>query len=161
MRKQNTFGGFLLLGIGLYFLMRQLQLPIITHFYSWPTLVIIIGIAFLIQSYSSKQYENLFPGVVLLGLGIHFHGMNVYSFWIQHWGVYPFIISIAFLVRYTKTKSGFIPGLFLLILSMFALFSTSKPEWFQWIDKGVSVVQQFWPVILIGLGCYLLFFKKK
>lgn len=71
---------FLLIGIGLFFLLRELRLPILTDFYSWPTLLILIGTAFLIYAFSSRDFKNLFPGVILLGLGIHFHGLAITLF---------------------------------------------------------------------------------
>ncbi|WP_407272639.1 LiaI-LiaF-like domain-containing protein [Radiobacillus sp. PE A8.2] len=160
MKKQNAFIGYLLVGIGIYFLLRQLQFPILTNFYSWPTLLIIIGLAFLLHSYIANDYKNLFPGVIVLGLGIHFHGLNHYGFWVDHWGVYPFIIAIAFLLRFQKTKNGLVPGLILLVISLFAIFSTNKPSWFRWVDQVIGVLENFWPVVLIVLGAYLLFRKK-
>ncbi|MBM7572004.1 LiaI-LiaF-like domain-containing protein [Aquibacillus albus] len=160
MRKQNAFIGYLLIGIGAFYLFRQLQLPIFTNFYSWPTLLIIIGISFLLHSYGAKEYGNLFPGAILLGLGLHFHSVNHYSFWINHWGMYPLIIGIAFLLSYSKTRSGLIPGLILLFISLFAIFVTDKPEWFGWINEIVLLATNFWPIILIIGGGYFLLKKK-
>ncbi|MDL4841696.1 LiaI-LiaF-like domain-containing protein [Aquibacillus rhizosphaerae] len=160
MKKQHNLFAFLLIGIGTYFLLKQLRLPIFTDFYSWPTLFIIIGLSFLLHSYISKDYKNLFPGTIIFGLGIHFHGLNHYSFWIDHWGVYPFIISIGFLIRFQKTKNGLIPGLILFIISLFAIFVTDKPEWFGWVNKIVDLLENFWPFVLIIAGAYLLFKKK-
>ena len=154
------FIGFLLIGVGVYFLLRQLRFPILTDFYSWPTLLMIIGIAFLLYSYISNDYKNLFSGVLLLGIGLHFHGLNNYRFWIDHWGVYPLIVSLAFLIRYPKTKSGLFPGLILLVISLFAIFASNKPTWFNWINEIVEFLNQFWPIVLIGIGVFLLWKKK-
>ncbi|WP_342039395.1 LiaI-LiaF-like domain-containing protein [Gracilibacillus kekensis] len=158
--KKNGLVAFLLIGIGLFFLLRELRLPILTDFYSWPTLLILIGAAFLIYSFSSKDFKNVFPGVVLLGLGIHFHGLTHYSFWIDHWGMYTFIVAIAFLIRAIKTKKGSIPGIILLIISIFAIFVENQPGWFGWINQIMYWIERFWPVLLIGLGVYLLLKKK-
>ncbi|KAB8134711.1 hypothetical protein F9U64_11270 [Gracilibacillus oryzae] len=158
--KKNSLLAYLLIGIGLFFLLRELQLPILTDFYSWPTLLILIGAAFLINSFSGKEEKSIFPGVVLLGLGIHFHGLNHYSFWIDHWGMYTLIISIAFLLRFAKTKQGIIPGIVLLAISIFAMFVDNQPGWFVWIHELMSWIEKFWPVVLIGLGAYLLIKRK-
>ncbi|WP_138415475.1 LiaI-LiaF-like domain-containing protein [Aquibacillus sediminis] len=160
MKKQNLFVGIILIGIGGYFLLRQLRFPILTDFYSWPTLLIILGISFLFYSYISKDYKQLFPGSLLFGLGIHFHGLNHYAFWIDHWAMYPLIISIAFFVRFQKTKSDLLPGLILLIISLFAIFSSNKPGWFRWIDQMAYWIGDFWPAVLILVGIYLLVRKK-
>lgn len=160
MRKQHSLMAFLLIGIGVYFLLRQLKLPIITDFYSWPTLFIIIGVAFLLHAYMANDYDKLFPGTLLLGVGIHFHGLRHYYFWIDHWGIYTFIVGIAFLIRHQKTKSGLLPGLLLIALSIFAIFVSNKPGWFSWINKFMSFLESFWPLVLVGLGLYLLLKKK-
>lgn len=160
MKKQHTFAGFLLIGIGLYFLLRQLELPIITDFYSWPTLLIIIGLAFLIHSYTSKDYQKLFSGTIILGLGIHFHGVNHYAFWIDDWGVYPLIVGIAFIVRFLKTKKGLMPGLVLIGLSLLIIFAINLPPYLNWIYPVLEFLEKFWPIVLIGFGIYFLKRKK-
>ncbi len=161
MKKQHSFTGILLIGIGAYFMLKELEIPIITNFYSWTTILIIIGVALLLHSYISNEYETIFTGAILLGLGIHFHGMQTYSFWIEHWGMYPLIIGIAFLLRYQKSKHGLIPGLILVIVALFAMFVNNKPEWFYWVTVFVNFIETFWPLILIGIGLYILLFKKK
>ncbi|ENH97930.1 hypothetical protein J416_02711 [Gracilibacillus halophilus YIM-C55.5] len=156
MNKKNKLMAYLLIGIGIFFLLRELRLPILTDFYSWPTLLIVIGAAFLFYAYSAKDYKNIFPGALLLGLGIHFHSLRYYPFWIDHWGMYTLIVSLAFLLRYTKFKKGLLPGLILLGLSLFALFASSTPEWFDWIYETMNWIERFWPVILIVIGGYIL-----
>ncbi|HAM81446.1 LiaI-LiaF-like domain-containing protein [Ornithinibacillus bavariensis] len=159
MKKKNTFTAYVVIGIGLFFLFKQLKLPIFTDFYSWPTLLIIIGIAFLIYSFQVKDFNQLFPGTLILGLGIHFHGMEHYTFWIDHWAMYPLIVGIAFLVRYLKTKEGLIPGLILIILSCVFIFSIRIPHELNWINDVFNFINMYWPLVLIVIGVYLL--KKK
>ncbi|MDX8046585.1 DUF5668 domain-containing protein [Gracilibacillus sp. S3-1-1] len=159
MKKNNLFA-YLLIGVGIYFLLRELRLPILTDFYSWPTLLILVGAAFLIHAFTSRDFRNIFPAILLLGLGIHFHGLNHYPFWIDHWGMYTLIISIAFLARAIKTKKGYFPGLILFAISAFALFANNQPGWFSWIHQFMIWVERFWPVLIIGLGIYFLLKKK-
>ncbi|GGF06692.1 putative membrane protein YsxD [Halobacillus andaensis] len=159
MKKQNAFAGYLLIGLGIYFLLRQLNIPYFSAFYSWPTILIIIGAAFLLHSYLTKDYSNIIAGVILLGLGLHFHSKDRYSFWIDHWAIYPMIVGFAFLLKYIKTKSGILPALVLLGLAGFGLFSTSNPSWFSFIYTLISWIEQFWPIVLVILGIYLL--KKR
>jgi hypothetical protein len=159
MKNKNTFTAYIVIGIGLYFLFKQLKLPIFTDFYSWPTLLIIIGIAFLIYSFQAKDYNQLFPGTLIFGLGIHFHGVEHYSFWIDHWAMYPLIVGIAFLVRYMKTKNGLVPGLILTVLSCVFIFSIRIPYELHWINDLFGFINMYWPLVLIVIGFYLL--KKK
>ncbi|SDQ45800.1 hypothetical protein SAMN05216232_1674 [Virgibacillus subterraneus] len=159
MKRQNSFVAYILIGIGVYFLLRELRIPIITDFYSWPTFLIIIGLALLIHSYTSKDYQHLFSGTIVLGLGIHFHGIEHYAFWIDHWAVYPMIVGIAFIIRSLRTKKGFLTGLIFTGTSILFMFSVKLPPTFNWIYDVTAFLEKFWPVILIGIGIYWL--KKK
>lgn len=159
LKKRHTFAGYLLIGIGAFFLLRELEIPIITDFYSWPTLLIIIGMALLIHSYSSKDYQHIFSGTLLLGLGIHFHGVNHYSFWIDHWAVYPLIVGIAYLVRFMRTKQGLLPGIIIVGISLLFIYSIHLPDWLDWIYVIADYTKRFWSLIIIIIGIYLL--KKK
>ncbi|WP_067727261.1 LiaI-LiaF-like domain-containing protein [Oceanobacillus damuensis] len=156
MKKQNSLLAYLLIGIGIYFLLRELKIPILTDFYSWQTLLIIIGLSLLIHSYTSKGYQNLFGGTIILGIGIHLHGVQHYSFWIDHWAVFLLIIGLAFIVRYSKTKNGLLPGLFLVALAVLMIFSINLPDYLDWIYEIVDVLESFWPIALILVGIYFL-----
>lgn len=158
-KKTNSLLAYLLIGIGIYFILRELKIPILTNFYSWQTLLIIIGLALLIHSYTSKSYHNLFAGTFVLGLGIHLHGIQHYTFWIDHWGIIILIIGIAFIVRATKTKKGVFPGLLFIIIAVLLIFSINLPVYFDWVYTVIDLFERFWPIVLIIIGLYLL--KKK
>ncbi len=160
MKKQHALSAYVLIGIGIYFLVKQLDLALFDNFYSWPTFLIIIGIAFLIHSYSAKEFNNIFTGVLLLGLGIHFHGLENYDFWFDHWSAYALIVGVAFFIRYLKIGSGLIPAAILVGIALLMIFSVTLPEWFHWIYGVVEFLETFWPVALIAIGVYLLRFKK-
>lgn len=160
MKKQHAFTAYILIGLGIYFLILQLNLELFRSFYSWPTFLIIIGIAFLLHSYSAREYQHIFTGTLLLGLGIHFHGLENYSFWFDHWSAYALIVGVAFLVRFTKTKRGLLPAAILIGIALLMIFSVSLPEWFKWINDIAVFIETFWPVALIVLGVYFLLYKK-
>ncbi|WP_246940949.1 LiaI-LiaF-like domain-containing protein [Bacillus pinisoli] len=161
MKKQSVFPGIVLIGIGLYFLLDQLHFTALQVFYSWPTLLVIIGVAFLAQAYTSRDYQNIIPGVILTGIGVHFHLITLFSIWPDHWAMFTLIIGLAFLLRYQQTKSGLLPGLVLLVLSIVALFYQEVVGWLSWVSSVVSIVEKYWPIVLIAAGIYLLFIKKK
>lgn len=160
MKKQHALSAYVLIGVGIYFLIRQLDLALFANFYSWPTFLMIVGVSFLIHSYSAKEYDNILIGVILLGLGIHFHGLENYTFWFNHWSVFPLIVGFAFLCRFSKTKSGLIPATILIGIALLMIFSVTLPAWFQWIYGVIDFLETFWPVALIAVGIYLLRFKK-
>lgn len=159
MKKKNSLAAYILIGIGIFFLLRQLRIPILTDFYSLPTLLIIIGLSLIIYSYNSKKYQHLFIGTIILGIGIHIHGLNHYSFWIDHWAIYLLIIGIAFLIRYLQTKDGLFAGIVLIGLSILLIFSVELPEWLAWVYVVVDYIEDYWPIAIIIIGIYLL--KKK
>ncbi|SFG34301.1 hypothetical protein SAMN05216353_13630 [Halobacillus alkaliphilus] len=156
MTKQNSFIGFLLIGFGLYFLIRQLNIPYLSEFYSWPTLLFIIGAAFLLHSYIEKDHSSLFTGALLLGFGIHFHAIHYLAFWKDDWPFYFVIVGAAFLIRYAGARKGLIPALLFLGFGFFALFWPANPEWFQWIQTGFQTIIRYWPLVLIISGLYVL-----
>lgn len=156
MKRQNSLLAYILIGIGLFFLLRELKLPILTDFYSWQTLLIIIGVVFLFYSYQSKSYNHILTGFVILGIGIHFHGINHYGFWIDHWGVYFIIVGFAFLIRYFKTKSGLFIGLSLLLIGILFIYSQSFDQYFYWMNDLIALIERFWPILLIIFGIFLL-----
>jgi|SRR5699024_6346880 len=160
MKKQHAFIAYILIGLGVYFLIQQLDLAFFRSFYSWPTFLMIIGIAFLIHSYSTNEHQHIFTGILLLGLGIHFHGLENYDFWFDHWSAYALIVGLAFFIRFLKTKKGLLPAAILIGLALLMIFSVSLPEWFHWINDVAEFVETFWPVALIVIGVYFLWYKK-
>lgn len=156
MKRQNALFAYILIGIGLFFLVRELKVPIFTDFYSWQTLLIIIGSAFLIYSYQSKNYQHIFTGTLILGIGIHLHGVEHYSFWIDHWGIYVIILGLAFLLRSIKIKSGFFLGFLFLGIGGLAVFSEQFNRYFHWMNDLSHFIERFWPILLILLGIVLL-----
>jgi hypothetical protein len=158
--QKGIFPGIILIGIGCYFLAKQLHIPFMQQALSWPTLLLIIGVSFLILGYvEDKNY--LFIGLILIGLGLHFHARTYLPFWVEHWAVYPFIVSMAYLVRFQKTKNGLIPGVLLLILALLGFFYEDYIGWLHPVGKVVKWIVTFWPVSLIAVGLYLLINRKK
>ncbi len=161
MKKQGVFPGIILIGIGSYFLLQQLNISVFSGFYSWQTLIFIIGAALLVQSYTSNDYSNIVAGVILIGFGIHFHSANTLSFWPKHYGMLVFIIALGLLLRYFKTKAGLFQSLLLLSISVLILYYDKFIKSLGFLENGFSFIIKFWPILLIGTGFYLLFIKKR
>src|SRR5699024_9921569 len=158
--KQNSFIAYLLIGIGTYFLIKQLDLALFDNFYFWPTILIIIVVVFLIHSYSSHEYEYIFTCVLLVCLDIYFHYVEIYYFCIFCWSMYTIIAGIAFIIRYLQTHRGLIPVLILIGISIILIFSVTLPDAFKWFYGVTEFLDSFWPIILIALGFYVLFKKR-
>lgn len=161
MKSQRIFPGIILIGFGAYFFLQQSGFTIFQSFYTWPTLLMIMGIAFLCQGYIGRDYEAIFPGVILLGFGVHFHVVGHLAFWPNQIGTFILIIAIAFFLRYQKTRTGLIQGILFLILALFSLFYDKIAHYLGILENGVSLGKKFWPIILIIVGVYSLVIKKK
>jgi hypothetical protein len=161
MKNQKIFPGIILIGFGAYFFMQQSGISIFEKFYTWPTLLIIVGLAFLGQGYMAKDYEAILPGVILLGFGVHFHVVGHLAFWPNQIGTFILIIALGFFLRFQKTKSGLFQAFLFLILALLSLFYSKIASHLGLLENSVSIAWKFWPIILIIIGIYFLFIKKK
>ena len=161
MRNQRFFPGIILIGFGAYFFLEQSNIPVLQPYFTWPSLLMIIGIAFLFQGYGTKEYHAILPGVILTGFGLHFHVVNRLEIWPDHIGIFILILALGLMLQHQKTGSGLFQGLLFLLLSILLLFYDRVIVWFGLLENGVSKVWKFWPVSLIFIGGYLLFIKKK
>lgn len=160
MKKKHSLIAYLCIAIGIYFLLKELKLPFLTDFYSWQTLLMIIGLGILIHSYTTRAFTNLFAGTLLLGVGIHLHGVKHYDFWLEHWAVYLIIIGLALLVRYSKTKKGLLAGISFIVVGLIFIFSNQLSFYTEWINPIIHLFERFWPIVLILIGFYLLRRKR-
>ncbi|WP_174729780.1 LiaI-LiaF-like domain-containing protein [Mesobacillus harenae] len=161
MKRQQMIPGIILIGFGIYFYLQQSNITLFQQFYTWPTLLIIVGIAFLGQGYWGKDYESILPGVMLAGFGLHFHVVHRLEIWPDHMGTFILIIALGFLLRYQKTGNGLFQGILFLILAVLLLFNDQFASWFGLMESRVASAWTFWPAVLVIIGVYLLFFKKK
>ncbi|WP_257346370.1 LiaI-LiaF-like domain-containing protein [Pseudalkalibacillus decolorationis] len=148
--KQVKFPGVLLIGLGVYFLSKQWTVPFIGEIELLPALLLIIGVAFLVQG---SDPQALFSGIVICGLALHFYARTQLTFWPEKWAVYTLIIGIAFLAQYKKSKQrGLWVGGILTLLSIFALFSTGS---IGIMGEILIYSEKFWPAVLFILGIYM------
>ncbi|MBB5172652.1 hypothetical protein [Texcoconibacillus texcoconensis] len=158
MRRQGLFYGLLLINIGSYFLLLQWDVPISNQWLTWPTLLFMIGFAFLFHGFWVKYPDHTFVGTLLCGLSAHFHALNFFQTWPSHWGMYTLVISLAFFIRYLQSKRrGLTIAIILLILSLLSFFYQPFLSSFHRVFEAID---QLWPVALMILGVYLLIFKK-
>lgn len=161
MKNQRIFPGVIFIGVGAYFFLQQSGFSIGKQFFTWPTLLIIVGIAFLGQGYWEKEYESILPGVIFLGFGLHFQFLNRYPFWANHVGSFVLIIALGYLLRYQKTHSGLFQATLFFILAMFLLFYDNMTAYFGLLQSKVSIIWKFWPLLIMAIGAYFLFKRKK
>lgn len=159
--KKSYFTGTILLGFGLYYLLYQYQLTPFPNFYSWPTLILIIGLGFLSTGYLGKEYEAILPGVFLTGIGLHFHISHYLEVWPDITGVLILLIALGTLLRYLKTGSGLSQGIIFLIVAILLLFLDRIKQWAVVEGLNLSLITKGWPYILIICGIYFLYSSRK
>ncbi|WP_071460287.1 LiaI-LiaF-like domain-containing protein [Bacillus massilinigeriensis] len=154
MKKQQIFPAAIFVGFGLYLLLQQKDVPFFSSFQSWPSLLAIVGIGFLLQGYKGKDSDAILPGTIFLGLGIHF-GLSVrMDVWPDHAGAFLLIIALGFLLRYQKTGTGMPNGLLFLLISALLLFKDKIPAIIPG-SNAASVIGELWPIIFIAIGALL------
>jgi hypothetical protein len=162
MKNQRIFPGIILIGFGAYFLLQQTGITIFQQFSTWPTLLMIVGIAFLGQGYAAKEYEAILPGVIMAGLGLHILLVGRVGFWpSNNIGMLILIISFGFFLRFQKAGSGLFQAFLFLILAILLLFYDKITSYFDLLQNGMSFVWKYWPALLIVVGIYFLLKRKK
>ncbi|WP_066365865.1 LiaI-LiaF-like domain-containing protein [Neobacillus fumarioli] len=162
MKNQRIFPGIILIGFGSYIFLQQSGIIIFQSFFTWPTLLIIVGLAFLGQAYMAGDYEAILPGVIMSGFGVHFLVVGHIAIWPKNTiGMLIFIISIGFFLRSQKTKKGISQAFLFLILAVLLLFYEKFYRYFGFLKLGVTQIFQYWPALFILIGIYFLLKKKK
>ncbi|MBS4216980.1 hypothetical protein KHA96_01485 [Bacillus sp. FJAT-49711] len=161
MKKTSYLSGVTLIGFGIYFLFQQYHFSPFQGFYTWPTLLVIVGIGFLANGYFGKDYESILPGVILTGLGFHFHIANKLEAWPDHVGIFLLLIAVGLLLKYVKTGTGLFQGLLFLTISAILLFFERLVDWSANKGHNIASISNFQPYFFIIVGAYLLFIKRK
>jgi len=161
MKKQWTLPAILLVEIGLYFLCIQFNIKLFEDMFSWPTLLILFGIAFYIHSAMEREPHHLLPATLFTGIGFHFLIGPTLSFWPGDLIAFLWITSIGLFFQAIKTKTGIFPSLVLLFIGLFLYFLSSIMEFLRVFEHVVKVAENYWPFLFILLGVYLLFVRKR
>lgn len=160
MKKTSMIPGIILIGYGIYFYLDQADIVLFQQFYTWPTLMAIIGLAFLAQGYLGRDYDSILPGAILFGLGLHFHVVGRLAVWPDHLGAFILIIALGFLLRYQKSGNGLAYGILFLIVAALLLFYDSIAGWLGVLEGRFTAILNFWPAALILIGVYFLLKRK-
>ncbi|MCM3002677.1 LiaF transmembrane domain-containing protein [Priestia koreensis] len=161
MKKQSVFFGTLLVGFGLIFFAKEFHLAIGNALNSWPSLLIIIGIALLAQSQKTNDNTYTLTGSVLIILGAHFHAVHYLPFWPDQNAMVLLMIGIGFVASYRQIKIALFQGTVLIVVALIQMFWEKILTWSEVFKTQFTSFGKFWPLLLLVIGLYLLFFKKK
>lgn len=155
--NSNLVGGLVLMGIGAWFLLRNMipALPGMDAF--WPIFPVLVGLSFLVGYVRSREAGLLIPGVSSLLIGLFFFAFSLHMVsWSAMgvlWPIFPLIGGVAFAATFVATGAqewgllvpagaGLAVGFFGLVLG----FGGS----------GLLTLINFWPVLLILAGLAVL-----
>lgn len=152
--RSNQALGLLLMLIGAFFLALNLGWLSLNQAGIWPFFIIAPGLFLIVLAVSTSAKNSILPGVILTGVGIFFllrqWGLLPWSMDLL-WPVFPGIVGLAFLATYRvagRDKGLLVPAFFLLTIALVFLAIN-----FHWLNRRYL---EFWPVLLILAGVYLL-----
>ena len=161
MKKSSILPGIILIGFGIYFYLERADIVLFSGFDHWATLMIIIGAGFLIQGYWGKDYDSILPGVILAGLGIHFHIAEILQAWPDHLGAFILILALGFLLRYQKSGTGLSYSIIFFVVAAIHLFYDRILGWLNGFGAASAGLSTFWPLFLVLAGLYFILAKRK
>lgn len=156
MNKIKIYLGAFLVIIGCLFILQNLGLDLKIGFY-WPVILLIPGIIFWITFYQNKQNRSsaiLIPGTILIVYSLYFffNQMNNYTYAAETSFMFTLGVGLGFFAAHylaekkNSSKGYLIPAWILTGIALINLLGTTT----QW---------EWWPILLIGFGVYLLYKK--
>lgn len=156
-KKNSIVGGLILIGVGVFFLALQLfpsisgRLDLSRH---WPLIIVGIGGLFWLAALTNTP-QLAIPGSIIGGLGLLFYYQNLsdnWSSWAYAWTLIPGFVGVGTLFNglMSGQKNARREGVRLIMTSLilFLIFGTFLGGWFN--------ARIAWPVLLIGLGFWML-----
>ncbi|MBZ5749423.1 MULTISPECIES: hypothetical protein [Metabacillus] len=161
MKKVSLLPGIILLEIGIFYSFQKLNIQLFENQNSWQILLILLGAAYLISGHFEQDNTAILPGIILAGLGIHFIYQAKLDSWPDHPAAFLFILALGMLLTAIKTKSGYVQGFVFLLIGLFLHSFQSITESLSIVENGGHLIESYWPFLLIVIGAFLLFFKRK
>ncbi len=157
--QRPWFLGVVLICIGTLFILDEIGI----FRFSWPLILIVIGIAIFAGAGTGRRRDSVFPSSLLILLGFSFLIQQSHLFYwgfADGWPLYMLSVGLAFIFAYlAQTHKGtglLIPGGILTVLG--TLFLLAENRIIDW--HGLWHVFNWWPVVLIALGIWLLVRKN-
>jgi len=154
MKISDFIIGLALVVLGLIFLFENFGIIEFDFSRMWPLIVILAGSGFWIGFFRSRKDSGLIlPGTILLVYGFLFLFCALYGWWYMEnlWPGFLFGPGLGFVLMYLfgeKEVGLLIPGGILLGLSIIFFLR-------------YSVILDYWPLILIAVGLYLIYKHSK
>jgi hypothetical protein len=150
-RNSGIFGGIVLILLGLLILASELY-PDVFNFWSWPFILIGLGVIFLLWALITMNGGLAIPGMILSGLGAIFYYQEVtqdWESWAYIWALIPGFVGLGILLSGLidkKFKQNLSGGVTLILISAILFFAFGTQFGLQ------PAITVYWPVLLIALG---------
>jgi len=142
--------GAALMIIGVWLLVVQF-IPALRGWFSWPTLIVAVGLLLFLLGLFLGEYEMAIPGCVVGGVGAILYWQNVtgnWESWSYIWALIPGFAGTGTLLAGLLRRDGgqVRGGLWTMLVSavLFLVFGS--------LFGAIGALGRYWPVLLILLG---------
>lgn len=160
MKEYRYFSSIIFIGFGLFYFLKSINYSLLSPYYSWGSLCIIIGIAFLAESRFGNQSEFILPGILFTGFGLHQYIAARLEYWPAEHTVLFLLISLGFLLISLKKGIGKGSGILFLVVAIIFIFHEKILTTLGLVGY-IDFFNHYWPVFLMLIGGFVLFKKKK
>ena len=158
--RKNVFGGILVIVLGLFLLAWQIIPGFRTLFgdwFSWPMIIIAVGLFFLLAAALSGVGPLSIPGCIVGGIGLLLAWQNAtgnWESWAYAWPLIPGFVGLGlFISSLIDQESRALRSVGLVMMMVAALVFIVFWSFFDHnLNAGI-----IWPVVLIIVGIYMLF----
>jgi hypothetical protein len=149
-RRSGVAVGAVLIIIGAWLLLVQV-VPGLRGWFSWPTIIIGVGLLLLVLGMFLGEYEMAIPGCIVGGVGGILYWQNLtgnWESWSYVWALIPGFAGTGTVIAGLLSRDGgqVRGGLWTMLVSavLFVIFGS--------LFGAIGVLGQYWPVLLIVLG---------
>lgn len=162
-KKKSIIGGIILIAVGVFILLAQ-TIPgfagLLDMSLHWPFIFVAIGGLLLLSAFFGPA-ELAIPGTIMMGLGAIFYYQNIsgnWASWAYVWALIPGFVGVGMLLSATldKMQADKKPEGKRLIKMSVVLFLI-----FGFFFNFASHIGQFWPVLLIAAGIWIVFKNRQ
>ncbi len=158
-KRLNLVGGLALILLGIWFLAVQFRPELglwINIEWSWPLFVVAAGVFLFVLGLLTGEPDMAVPASVVGGIGILLYWQNAtgnWGSWVYAWTLIPGLAGIGTILsgllgggfRKALRDGG---GLVVISLILFMIFAS--------LLGGPNLLGDYWPVLLIALGLWML-----
>lgn len=153
-KRSGMAVGAVLIIVGAWLLIVQF-IPALRGWFSWPTIIIAVGLLLFLLGVFLGEYEMAIPGCIVGGIGGILFWQNTtgnWESWSYIWALIPGFAGTGTLIAGLLRRDGgqVRGGLWTMLVGavLFLVFGS--------LFGAVGVLGQYWPVLLIVLGLFAL-----